>query len=291
MRDDGEVGRGDPSVVDQRCRVGAGCGCGQVGQAVCVAAGAAFGVVRGTGVDGLPLGGFPEAAACGLGGGFVAALGGGLCAEGDRDWRVCQAEEFGELGRQSWASRTSGPGRWSHSSWRAAHRCRNSLPFSWLVGVISKNKVSWSSGWVSATFARYSTSLIQPCISIPPCGPVLASTSRRTICGPRRMSSCAIIPPIENPSRSIRVSPSASVNAMTSRAISVMGARNGPRRQADPGVVHSDNLAARGEGAEQQRIPVIQVAAKMLQHHQRQHARRASAEPAVRVPQSSLLIA
>jgi hypothetical protein len=61
------------------------------------------------------------------------------------------------------------------------------------------------------------------------------------------------------------------------------GARNGPRRQAHPGVIHNDDLAVPRESAEQQRIPVIQVAAKVLQHHQRQHPSRGSAEPPVRV--------
>jgi hypothetical protein len=108
VRDECEVRWGDPSTADQGGGVGPGCGSGQVGQAVRVASGAAVGVVRGARVERLPLGGFPEAAACRLGGEPLAAGGGGFCAEGDRDWWVCQVEEFDERGSHSGRGRHGG---------------------------------------------------------------------------------------------------------------------------------------------------------------------------------------
>ena len=95
-----------------------------------------------------------------------------------------------------WASRTSSPLGLSRSG-RAVNRFRYSRPFCRLVSVISKNRFSRSSGPLSSALAMAATSLIQPCISCPPCGPVPASTSRLTSWGRSRVSSWAIIPPME----------------------------------------------------------------------------------------------
>jgi hypothetical protein len=100
-------------------------------------------------------------------------------------------------------------------------------------------------------------------------GPVAASTSRRTSVGRTSAISCATNPPIENPSRSIRSRPSgADERDHLARRLRDRAARL-PRRGPDAGIVDQDHLALGGERIGQRGVPVVEVAAEVLQQHQR----------------------
>ena len=75
----------------------------------------------------------------------------------------------------------------------------------------------------------------QPCMPGAPFGPVAARTSRRTSVGRTSAISCATNPPIENPSRSTRSSPSAAMNAIICRAVSAIVLLGSPVEDPTPG--------------------------------------------------------
>ena len=67
-----------------------------------------------------------------------------------------------------------------------------------------------------------------------PFGPVAASTSRRTSVGRTSAISWATNPPIENPSRSTRASPSPAMNAISCRADSAIVLLGSPVEDPTP---------------------------------------------------------
>jgi hypothetical protein len=60
------------------------------------------------------------------------------------------------------------------------------------------------------------------------------------------------------------------------------GARGPTGRSADPGVVEQDHLARGSKGVDERGVPVVEVAAEVLQQHERRGAGRV-AEPPIRV--------
>src|SRR4051795_11019761 len=52
-------------------------------------------------------------------------------------------------------------------------------------------------------------------------------------------------------------------------------------RAADPAVVDQDYLAVPRQAVDEQRVPAVEVAAEVLQHHQRQRIRLSLAEAAI----------
>src|SRR3954470_16385024 len=57
--------------------------------------------------------------------------------------------------------------------------------------------------------------------------------------------------------------------------------RNGACGAGSPAVVDQDALAVPGQAVDEQRVPVVEVAAEVLQHHQRQRIRLGFAEAAI----------
>src|SRR4051812_48549967 len=56
---------------------------------------------------------------------------------------------------------------------------------------------------------------------------------------------------------------------------------NGARRAGNPAVVDQDDLAVPRQAIDEQRVPVVEVAAEVLQHHERQRIRLGIAEAAI----------
>ena len=119
----------------------------------------------------------------------------------------------------------------------------------------------------------------QPCMPGAPFGPVAARTSRRTSVGRTSAISCATNPPIEKPSRSISLEAErVDERDHLARRLGDRAARLA-RRGADARVVDQDDLALGGERVGQRRVPVVQVAAEVLQQHERHP--RGAAEAAI----------
>jgi hypothetical protein len=97
-----------------------------------------------------------------------------------------------------------------------------------------------------------------------PFGPVLARTSLRTQVGWASAIAWATNPPREKPKRSTLCRPSASRNAIA-------------------GVVEGDHVALGREAVDQSRVPVVDVAAEVLQQDERDAVRRRSPDATERV--------
>jgi hypothetical protein len=83
----------------------------------------------------------------------------------------------------------------------------------------------------------------------PPRGPVPTSTSRRTRSGRARATSWATRPPIEWPTRSMVVSPSASVKVIASRAMASMVSGTVPLDDATPALLNKMTSRSRAKAS------------------------------------------
>ena len=107
----------------------------------------------------------------------------------------------------------------------------------------------------------------------PPRGPVPTSTRRRTRSGRARATSWATRPPIEWPTTSIVVSPSAKIKVIASRAIaSPMVSGTIPLDDATPVLLNKMTSRSPHEGVAQGRVVVIHGAHEVLVEHQRRTA-------------------
>ena len=113
----------------------------------------------------------------------------------------------------------------------------------------------------------------QPCMPGAPLGPVAARTSRRTRVGRTSAISWATNPPIEKPEQ---------VDSVESERVDErehLPRHRGDRaarltgRGADARVVDQDDLAVGGERVDQGGVPVVEVAAEVLQQDERQPGR------------------
>ena len=113
------------------------------------------------------------------------------------------------------------------------------------------------------------TSGAQPCIPAAPCGADDASTTRRSRSGRISAISCATKLPIEKPSRSTRWR----LHRLEERDRVVRhrldGVRRAAGRGADADVVEGDDASLRGERVDQRGVPVVEVAAEVLQQDER----------------------
>ncbi len=117
--------------------------------------------------------------------------------------------------------------------------------------------------------AASNTSGENPCIRSLPYGPLAASTSRRT--WPDQRELLGDVPAEENSSTSSVTKLRASTNASASCAIAVTVFGTTPP-DLPAGAVEQDHLAPGGDPVDELRIPVIEVAAEVLENEQRRSA-------------------
>src|SRR4051812_24122612 len=154
----------------------------------------------------------------------------------------------------------------SRSTVRAPNiRPRTSCPAARLPCEPVKKTLKYSSPEVSGLPTAPMTSGAQPCIPLAPCGAEEASTTLRTVEGRTSAISWARKLPIENPSRS--TSPNVERVDEVDRVERHLRdrVRRPPTRRSHPLVVEGDHSTAAGERVDERGIPVVEVAAKVLQ--------------------------
>src|SRR5258706_13790192 len=111
------------------------------------------------------------------------------------------------------------------------------------------------------------TSAAHPCIPAAPCGADAASTTRRIASGRIRANSCATKLPIEKPRRSTYSRLSASTKSIAPRAMLAIGWRRGSGCRAHADVIEGNDAPVGSQGADERRIPVVEVASEVDQQN------------------------
>ena len=132
-----------------------------------------------------------------------------------------------------------------------------------------KNTSRYASGLVCGVPIAPMTSGAQPCMPAAPFGAEDARTSLRTMAGRTSAICWATKLPMEKPSRSTWPSSSAARNAMASRAICSMVSAVAAGGAADSGVVERHDPPRLRQRVDQRRVPVVEIAAEVLEQDQR----------------------